>query len=327
MGTLLVEWLAHAPARGRAPKTIHEARRIVDRVLRPELGHIALSALTPRDLDELYRKLASGEGRTRPLSQASIRRYHAVLSAALGQAVRWDWITTNPAARAEPPTVAQRALVIPTPAEVKALLGAARERDRKWAMLLALAVGTGARRGELCGLRWVDMTDGVLRIRRSIYRAGDQRGEKPTKAGRERVVALSPVLVDLLEDWRAVCAQEARAVGITPVPDAFMVSPYPDGARPMNPDSLTSFVTRLCANPTESNPGGLGMPHMHLHSLRHFAATELIGSGVNPRDAADLLGHADPALTLRVYAHATTDRQRLAAATLGEAVRSALGTG
>lgn len=66
------------------------------------------------------------------------------------------------------------------------------------------------------------------------------------------------------------------------------------------------------------------MPHVHLHSLRHFAATELIGSGVNPRDAADLLGHADPSRTLRVYAHATTDRQHLAAAALGEAIRSTL---
>ena len=57
----------------------------------------------------------------------------------------------------------------------------------------------------------------------------------------------------------------------------------------------------------------LALRHVHLHSLRHFAATELLAAGVNPRDAANRLGHADPLLTLRVYAHASDERQRDAA--------------
>ena len=65
---------------------------------------------------------------------------------------------------------------------------------------------------------------------------------------------------------------------------------------------------------------GLGLPHVHLHSLRHFAATELLAAGVNPRVAADVLGHADPAMTLRVYAHASVERQRAAAGILARAI-------
>jgi integrase len=324
VATALAEWAKHSEVRGRSPRTLHESRRAIATVLVPELGNVPLRNLTPRHLDELYRKLSTGEGRERPLSPASVRRYHAVLSAALSQAVRWGWIETNPATRAEPPALAQRVLVVPTHDEVKALLTEAHTRSPKWGILLALAVGTGARRGELCALRWSDVADGTIRIRRSIYRAGKERGEKSTKAGRERTVIVSPVVARLLEDWRTDCEAVAGSVGVKLVPDAFIVSSMPDGSVPINPDTLSSVVTKLCAVRSEDNPRGLGMPHVHLHSLRHFAATELIGAGVNPRDAADLLGHADPGLTLRVYSHATSERQRHAAATLGEAVRSAL---
>ena len=59
-------------------------------------------------------------------------------------------------------------------------------------MLLSLAVLTGARRGELCALRWSDVDGNSIRFRRSLYRAGIERGEKSTKSGRERRVNLAP---------------------------------------------------------------------------------------------------------------------------------------
>ena len=55
------------------------------------------------------------------------------------------------------------------------------------------------------------------------------------------------------------------------------------------------------------------MPLIHFHTLRHFAATQLIVSGVDPRTAANRLGHANPSLTLRVYSHATSESERQAA--------------
>ena len=123
---------------------------------------------------------------------------------------------------------------------------------------------------------------------------------------------MGPVAALLLEDWRSTCEAEAERLGVELVHDAFVVSSMPDGSRPVNPDTLSSTVTRLCAGP--------GMLLVHLHSLRHYAATELIGSGVNPRDVAELLGHADPALTLRVCTHGTVARQRVA----GEVLERAL---
>ena len=286
LGAVLDEWLRHSEARGRSPRTIHEAGRTVDTVLAPELGSVPIRDLTPRHLDELYRRLLTGQGRRRKLAPASVRRYHSVLSAALGQAVKWGWIERNRAAQASPPELGHRVLTIPTADEVKALLAAAQARSPRWGMLLALAVGTGARRGKLCALRWPDVDARVIKIRRSVYRAGAERGEKVTKGGRERWVAVGPAVAALLNDWRARCEEAATRANVALVADAFMVSPLPNGPTPVNPDTLSTVVNKLCANPSDDNPAGLGIPHVHLRSLRHYAATELIGTGVNPRDTA-----------------------------------------
>jgi integrase len=58
----------------------------------------------------------------------------------------------------------------------------------------------------------------------------------------------------------------------------------------------------------------------HLHALRHFAATELIGAGHDVRTVAGRLGHRDASVTLKVYSHALPERDRDAATTLGKAL-------
>ena len=307
--SLIEEWLEHSKARGRAPKTLHEARRSAETVIFPALGDVPVVDLTPRHLDELYRRLATGEGRSRPLKPASIRRHHAVLSASLGQAVRWGWLDRNPAERSQPPELGQASLRVPTSDDVRALLARAQADSDRWGVLVALALLTGARRGELCGRRWSDIDGDVIRIRRSVYRAGKDRGEKGTKGGRERQILVGAPGVELLRQWRIRCQDRAADAGVQLAADGFVVSPFPDGSRPVNPDSFSSAVHRLC--------GDLEKPHVHLHSLRRFAATEMLSAGIDARNAAEVLGHANPSLTLTVYAHATADRQRHAADGLG----------
>jgi integrase len=116
----------------------------------PEFGDAPIADLTPRHLDEWYLKLATGEGRDRPLKPTSIRRHHAVLSASLSQVVRWGCLDRNPAERAQPPSLGYVELEVPTVEDVQALLSREAQRNERWGMLLSLAVVTGARRGELC---------------------------------------------------------------------------------------------------------------------------------------------------------------------------------
>lgn len=317
--SVIDEYFKHSESRGRAPKTLHEGRRIAERVIYPAIGDIPVTDLTARHLDELYRQLSVGEGPTgRKLSPATVRRYHAVISASLNQAVKWGWLEKNPAERAQPPELDKGKQRIPTAEEVRMLAHAAEEQKPEWGVLVKLAVMTGARRGELCALRWPDVGPDSILFARSVYRAGKERGEKTTKSGRERVVTLGPAGIAMLEDWRKACEARAREADVELVADGFVVSPMPDGTLPMNPDTFSAAIHRLCAVRDEvSNPIGLGIPHVHLHSLRHFAATVALQSGIDARNVAELLGHADGGvLVLGTYAHATTAVQRQTAAVL-----------
>jgi integrase len=311
--TVVEEWIRHIEARGRSPRTIFEARRSAESKIFPALGNVPVAELTVRHVDEWLRKMSTGEGLAQKLAPASARRHHAVLRAAIEQAVRWGGVQENVASRAEPPSLPQASLRIPTPDEVRRLIKAVEAENERWAVLIVLAALTGARRGELCALRWVDVEGSTIRIRRSLYRAGEERGEKVTKGGRERWVTLGPGGGALLSRWREVCEKRAHAHDVTLVDDAFLVSPLPDGSRPVVPDSLSSAVHRIART--------IGMPHVHLHSLRHFAATELLAGGIDARNASEVLGHADGGrLLLSVYAHGTNERRRQAAETLERAL-------
>ena len=71
-----------------------------------------------------------------------------------------------------------------------------------------------------------------------------------------------------------------------------------------------------------SRPKG-PLPHARLHDLRHLHATTLLLSGVPVHVVAARLGHADPAITLRVYAHVIRSAETAAADIFAQAVRAA----
>lgn len=305
---LLEEWYSQRSVSGWAPTTAYAARRVIDNYLVPELGDVRLKDLDARRIDLLYRKLLAGSDGRSPQSAATVRRLHAVLSAALNRAVKWEWIRRNPARSADPPEAHLKPLRIPTPEEVRALMESAEALDPRFGILVALAVATGARRGELCALRWVDLEGDMIHFRRSLYRAGVASGEKGLKHGTEKVVPLGAAMTSLLAAWRAECEARAAAADVQIVPDAYMVSPMPTGSTPTNPDDFSRAVRTLCNE--------LGLPHVHVHSLRHFAVTEMLAAGHDARNVAEIVGHANATMTLTVYAHATAERQRAATAVL-----------
>jgi integrase len=65
------------------------------------------------------------------------------------------------------------------------------------------------------------------------------------------------------------------------------------------------------------------LPHARLHDLRHLHATTLLLSGVPVHVVAARLGHADPAITLRVYAHVIRTAETAAADSFAQAVNAA----
>ncbi len=87
---------------------------------------------------------------------------------------------------------------------------------------------------------------------------------------------------------------------------------------PIHPDTVSSLMTTLVDthNDRQNEP----LPHARLHDLRHVHATTLLLAGVPVHVVAARLGHADPSITLRVYAHVISDQLTEAADIFARAV-------
>lgn len=305
VSSLLDQWIDfRAPA--LSPTTEREHRRTIEKVLKPAVGNVRLDKLTSRHLDRMYADLTA-----RGLKPAAVRRVHAVIHAALHQARKWKMVRTNHAADASPPAVHRSQVEAPTPEQVRAVVKAAEGQEPAMAALLLLAALTGARRGELCALRWsdVDFDSGLLTISRSVYETkGGGWGEKETKTHQRRSVSLDQLGVEALRRYRRSVEKLASDLELRLDDHGFMFSQSPVGSEPLRPDFVSKATTKA------AEAAGVAT---HLHALRHFSATQLVGCGTDVRTVAARLGHEDPSVTLRIYSHALPERDREAAAVLG----------
>ena len=297
---LFEQWLQFSKDRGRAATTLYGYRKVLGKHVLPAIGDVPMSELGPHHLDKLYSDM-SAQG----LSPATVRQAHKIISVAFNQAVKWGWVEKNPALRATPPEMHAKRLVVPSPDEARLFIAAAIEESPTLGAVVYLAAQTGARRGEIVALRWDDLKGNELHITKSVYDIGTERGIKGTKSGRERILQLDDRELDWLAGWRSLCEADAALFGVTLVDNAYIIPGRPDGSTFMRPDHISTLVRKVAKK--------TGLEHIHLHSMRHFVATEMMAFGFSPVDTAERLGHSDPGVTMRIYTQARVGRQREAA--------------
>jgi integrase len=183
--------------------------------------------------------------------------------------------------------------------EVEILLATARRKDPGLAPLLAFLFGTGCRRGEALALQWddLDLRAGTATIRRSLS-AG--RVSTP-KSGRGRRIVLPLGLVAELRSLRAQGREETLKHGRSEMP------PWVFGSRVGTPLDGSRASKRW--DRVRREAARHGVRSLRLHCARHTWATLALQNGKSLRWVARQLGHADPALTLRVYAHALPEEE------------------
>lgn len=316
VGDLIRQWLDLAQ-NDLSPSTVRGYEVIIKNYITPKLGKIPLARLKTAQLDRFYAELrARGGHDDAPLAPATVRQTHAIIRRALQQGVRWGWIATNPAALASPPRVRSPQLSPPDPAGVVRLIEFATNVDADLGCFLHVAATTGARRGELCGMRWrdVDFESATMTLSRSVVEAAHSvLVEKDTKTHASRRIALDPDTVATLRAQRQRMASRALACGVGIAENAHVFSRDPNGLRPWAPNDVTKAFIRVRQR--------AGLDSVRLHDLRHFAATRLLAAGVPVRTVSGRLGHATAATTLGVYAHFLEESDRGAAETLGELLK------
>jgi len=329
LGDLLDHWF-DACSSDWSPGTAYQTRWLIDHRM-AGLRDRPLRTIDTAQIDEFYRALRERGGRGGgPLSVSSVLRVHGVLRLALEQAVKWGWLTINPADLANPGKHRKPKITPPTVGEMLQLLEAAGGDDPELLTFLFLDAETGARRGELSALRVDDIGDDFVSITRSltlglrtpenqerydghIWVASWRRGQLPTvlieKANPKnessvRTISLSPPTIELVRTQIHRLSQRAGAAGGRYPDDGFMFPANIEGTRPLRPDTWTRRFSRLTR--------GLGLS-VRLHDVRHFVATTLLTSGVDLATVAGRLGHGGGGkTTLALYSHFLHEPDRAA---------------
>jgi integrase len=271
-----------------AATTRADWQSLLDRHVIDDIGTIPLNRLRARDCDEFYARL-----RAIGLGPSRVRCAHVVLHRAVAQAVRWGWLTHNVVTAATRPEVPRVNIRPPDAAQVRAAVTYFETNHRTFACWLHVALATGARRGEVCALRWsdIDLDARTVRIERSVaVMKGTGVSFKTTKTGNVRLVTLTTQAIEALREHRAhVEANRGARVGT----DEQIFTDDPTGCRPWNPNLVTARWTR--------HRKRFDLDHVRVHDLRHFVATELLTAGIDIRTVANRLGHARTSTTLDIY--------------------------
>jgi integrase len=308
---LLASHIDHLEHRSREARTIEGYRSIAAQVAKDSIGRQQVSKVSVKAVDDFYLRL-----KRRGLSPGSIQRYHSLLRAAFRQAMAWDWVTRNPVQLATSPAAQLVGRRIP-PSEVVAAIIAEglNSRNPINGVALRLLAATGARRGEVCGLRWrdMDLDRRVILIRAAIAQLADgSLVEKEPKSHQQREVAIDFETVEMLRRHRTDQAATIEALGATATPASYVLADLAldaSGARPMAPNRLTQAFSRI----RERVPGA---EELRLHDLRHwFASTQLDAGEPLPAVAARIGDHVET--LAKVYAHKGSRGDAGAAETIG----------
>jgi len=221
--------------------------------------------------------------RLREVSAATANKELRTLKAAFSRALRRGYLERNPASDVKQVREPEKTVRVLTAEEIGQLMSAC--PSPRWKTLVALAVTTGMRLGEMLSLHWadVDLESGTVWVR--------NRPGSPTKSRRNRVLALVPEVCELL-------GQLPR--------DGELVFHTRDGRQWGN--NVQTGFRRIVKR--------AGIRYCTLHDLRRTFVSQLAMAGVNEAVVQKLAGHASMGTTLQYYTHIMPEALRVAQARL-----------
>jgi integrase len=297
-------WLNRVEAEGRERGTLAQYRQHVNLHIAPRIGRYKLAHLTPARVESFRDDLLANL--SRPMARKVLTSFKSLLKAGKHAHIAAD-VSVGRSKRSERKLEVGRD--IPTPAEVKRLVEAAKDNARMRALLLTVAL-CGLRASELRGLRWADsnLKAGELHVRQRADRYNIIGAPKSVSS--TRTIPLAPEVVAALKVWKLAC----------PKGELDLVFPTSTGAIMYHRSMLDSLTPVMVAAGVVDKRGE---PKYALHAFRHFFASWSInrkadgGRELPPKTVQTLLGHGSIVMTLDRYGHLFPrgdDRAELAAA-------------
>ncbi len=296
LGPFLNDWVESQ--RQHLKETTWSSYRVaVDRIVR-SLGRKRLQDLTPLEIERFYGELlTTGSKSGGPLGPKTVRNTHVVLRKALADAERLGLVARNAASAAKPPTS--------TPPEQQTwdsdqiVQFFEHLADDRLLAAYVLAATTGMRRGEVLGLRWVDvdLDANQLAIRQTLTTVNYRPVITTPKSKRSsRVIYLDAHTTEMLRMHRRRQTEERQALPGT-WDDTHDLVVRDEIGQPVNPDWFSKEFRRHVT--------AAALPPIRFHDLRHSYATLALKAGVHPKIVSERLGHATVGITLDLYSHVT----------------------
>ena len=230
----------------------------------------AISAALERSLDKTF----TVEKNSRTLSPKTVIEHHRLISTVLDQAEKECLVPFNVASKATLPKVQKKEVNYFQPEQVSAIRSALEREPIKWKTLVHLLLITGARRGEILGLKWdkVDFDGNRIHICNNILYSPD-RGiyeDTPKTATSDRFITLPPETMQLLRQYRAWQSGERLRLGGYYHDQGFLFAQ--DSGKAMHPDNVNTWLRNFSKRH--------GLPHINPHAFRHSMASMLYFNGV-----------------------------------------------
>ena len=296
-GIWLDEWFCNYIRPSSKRRTCERYSEIIEKRLKVKLGEYELDELTPLVLQRYITELIeSGNMKTgKSLAANSVNGIITVIQNSLKLAYALGTIKEYAADKIRRPKTKEKEVTCFTLSEQKKIERAALAgKKTKW-LGIVVCLYTGLRIGELLALEWkdVDFQKGVLTVSKSRHEGKDENGryaqivESPKTVSSRRCI---PLPKQILCELRML-KRKSRSV--------YVIS-----------NGESSIPVRSYQRSFERLLKKLDIPHKGFHALRHTFATRALECGMDVKMLSELLGHKDPAVTLRRYVHSLMEQKK-----------------
>lgn len=291
------------------PKT-YGLYEYINRVhLIPNFGKMKLSKIKPLHIQEFYNKSLE------KLSNITVRHFHNVLNMAFNQAIRWQIINFNPCNSVDRPKIKKKQLNIWTTEQVQLCLN--RIKQLSIYLPTLLAVSTGMREAEICGLTWndIDMDNKIIYVKNQLQKENKKLVLTELKTySSKRNISISDSIISILNSINDKQEENRTYFGDNYNENNYVVCK--NNGDPYAPDYISRNFARTLRDYKIAEQ--LNIPIIRFHDLRHTHATILLRLGTNPKIVAERLGHSTISMTLDTYSHVLPSLQKEAATKLND---------
>lgn len=301
-------WMKNFKSRSVSESTYARYFSLINNYISPQIGYMKLQDIRSIHVQAVYNYCVD-----KHLSGSCIKHIHTVFKQSLDQAINQNLISVNPALKTIRPPVRNKPVTVLTVEQQERLISTL--KNDTMGTLIKLALGTGARIGELLGLRWehVDFENMEIHIVQGLVREFEFDEEKKvahatslklSKLKTEsilRTIPLTTYLASVLQNYKRNQRRYMKRLGdnITVISDLVFTNESGNYLDESNARKKYALLLQKA-----------DIPHIKFHALRHTFATRILEANVHPKVAQELLGHSNASTTLDIYSHVLPNQKR-----------------